>query len=66
MPITNDIERLHGRIAELEARVAALEVMVRFPNTLKALAESEVPSQAELATTTLGGHSEAFEWKEWK
>ena len=25
MPITNDIERLHGRIAELEARVAALE-----------------------------------------
>lgn len=25
MPLTNDIERLHGRIAELEARVAALE-----------------------------------------
>lgn len=25
MPMTNDIERLHGRIAELEARVAALE-----------------------------------------
>ena len=25
MPITNDIERLHGRIAELEARVAKLE-----------------------------------------
>ena len=25
MPITNDIERLHGRISELEARVAALE-----------------------------------------
>ena len=25
MPMTNDIERLHGRISELEARVAALE-----------------------------------------
>ena len=25
MPITNDIERLHGRIAELEARIAKME-----------------------------------------
>lgn len=25
MPITNDIERLHGRISELETRVANLE-----------------------------------------
>lgn len=60
------IEKQCGRINGLEDRLAALEVMVRFPNTLKALSESEIPTQEELATTIPGGHSEKFEWVEWE
>lgn len=41
MPITNDIERLHGRISELEARIIALEVLEKFPKTLQTLKDSE-------------------------